>query len=345
MITLVSHGKIIFVVGNSRSGTSMMGRILSAHESILTFNEIHFFEQLWDPTDPCQELSEKEALNLVGRLLSIYRDGYYNERDPKFYRDDAYDIIHELDAPLEPPNLYFSFIQHEVNRAGKDFGCDKTPRNIYYISEILRLFPGAKVILMLRDPRGVLLSQKYKWRRRKLGATGIPFKQIIRFWVNYHPITISFLWNSAVRAALKYDNDPRVRIVQYEHLLADSENVIRGICDLVGVDFHADMFEIPRVGSSIRKDSSDSGIDPVAANSWKDQIENNRTDLYISQRITEKNMVAFDYQVLRFNPNILSVLLSIIMWPLKTALAFILNFSRVKNLSTTLKRRFNGSVR
>ncbi|MFI5135892.1 MAG: sulfotransferase, partial [Chitinophagales bacterium] len=37
----------IFVVGNSRSGTKMMGRILGNHEKVHAFPEMHFFEQLW----------------------------------------------------------------------------------------------------------------------------------------------------------------------------------------------------------------------------------------------------------------------------------------------------------
>lgn len=36
----------IFIVGNSRSGTTMMGRILGNHTDVFTFHELHFFEQL-----------------------------------------------------------------------------------------------------------------------------------------------------------------------------------------------------------------------------------------------------------------------------------------------------------
>ena len=39
--------KQIFVVGSSRSGTTMMGRILGSHTDIFTFNELHFFGTIW----------------------------------------------------------------------------------------------------------------------------------------------------------------------------------------------------------------------------------------------------------------------------------------------------------
>ena len=38
--------KKFFVVGSSRSGTTMMGRILNNHPDIFTFHELHFFEKI-----------------------------------------------------------------------------------------------------------------------------------------------------------------------------------------------------------------------------------------------------------------------------------------------------------
>ena len=46
----MSNPKQIFVVGSSRSGTTMMGRILGNHKDIFTFNELHFFGAIWTNT-------------------------------------------------------------------------------------------------------------------------------------------------------------------------------------------------------------------------------------------------------------------------------------------------------
>lgn len=46
---------------------------------------------------------------------------------------------------------------------------------------------------MVRDPRDVLLSQKYKWKIRFLGANNIPYREVLRCWANYHPIAIAKL--------------------------------------------------------------------------------------------------------------------------------------------------------
>ena len=40
----MSNTQQIFIVGSSRSSTTMMGRILGNHNQIFTFKEIHFLE-------------------------------------------------------------------------------------------------------------------------------------------------------------------------------------------------------------------------------------------------------------------------------------------------------------
>ncbi|NIP95612.1 MAG: sulfotransferase, partial [Akkermansiaceae bacterium] len=42
---------------------------------------------------------------------------------------------------------------------GKRIPCTQTPRNVYYLREILGAYPDARVIWMVRDPRAVLCSQ------------------------------------------------------------------------------------------------------------------------------------------------------------------------------------------
>ena len=39
--------KKIFIVGSSRSGTTMISRILNNNKSVFSFKELHFFSQLF----------------------------------------------------------------------------------------------------------------------------------------------------------------------------------------------------------------------------------------------------------------------------------------------------------
>ena len=60
---------IIFIVGNSRSGTTMMLRIFNNHPKLMVLNELHFFEQLWAPEDINKNISKEQAITLVSKFL------------------------------------------------------------------------------------------------------------------------------------------------------------------------------------------------------------------------------------------------------------------------------------
>ena len=73
----MSNTKQIFVVGSSRSGTTMMGRILGNHSDVFTFKELHFFGTIWT-NNSNQDLNRKKQIDLLSRLLCIQEDGLFN---------------------------------------------------------------------------------------------------------------------------------------------------------------------------------------------------------------------------------------------------------------------------
>src|SRR5215210_2934653 len=150
----------IFVVGNSRSGTTMMGRVLGQHPDVFTLGEIHFFEQLWSAQGGERSISRTEAARLAARLLCIQRDGYLNQSRPDRFYGEAERLLASLrPRDLVPAKIFEAFLVSEAKKNGKTVPCDQTPRNVFYIGEILALYPEARVINMVRDPRDVLLSQ------------------------------------------------------------------------------------------------------------------------------------------------------------------------------------------
>ena len=122
----------VFLVGFPRSGTTMTEQILAAHPRITTTDEEPF-------------------LNTVKSLM-IREAG---ERKP----------IAELLSSLTPPLLmrlrqtYWEAVRQKVGSIEQ--GCvfiDKLPLNIIDLPLINILFPNARVIVALRDPRDVCLS-------------------------------------------------------------------------------------------------------------------------------------------------------------------------------------------
>ena len=58
----------VFIVGNSRSGTTMMSRVFGNHPEIHAFNELHFFGNL--------EGRQLKYADLAKELLDIERSNF-----------------------------------------------------------------------------------------------------------------------------------------------------------------------------------------------------------------------------------------------------------------------------
>ena len=242
----MNNRKQIFVVGNSRSGTTMMGRILNNHSNIFTFKELHFFGKLWSTEDQNNILSAGEGVKLLSRLFCVQEFGIFNQNNPQQFDEISEKIIHnrELNA-LEIFKIFLADISFKNQCI---ISCDHTPGNVFYIQEILNNFPEAKIINLVRDPRDVLLSQKNKWKRRYFGAYGIPIKESIRSYFNYHPITISKIWNTAINVT-KNNKDSRLKTICFENFITYPEKNMKDICQFLEIEFDSNMLKVPNIGS------------------------------------------------------------------------------------------------
>ena len=333
----MSNCKQIFIVGSSRSGTTMMGRILSNNNKVFTFKELHFFGKLWS-NKADQKLSKNSQVEMMSKLLCIQKQGIFDNRGFDIFNKESEKILGKgYDDPLK---LYSIFLDYITNKKGAILSCEQTPANLYYLNEILNYFPKAKVINLVRDQRDVLLSQKNKWRRRYLGAGSIPFSEMIRAFVNYHPILTSKVWSSSLRHTCKYSNHPDVKIIKFEDLLKHPENKIKEVCDFVNIEFNETMLEVPLLGSSLEFDSKSKNIiDKTKINKWKNGGLTT-AEIYLSQVFSSEMMNKFGYSKQTFNTPPFLVLFYFITFPFKVLFAFLFNIHRVNNLHELIKKRF-----
>lgn len=327
----------IFIVGNSRSGTTLMGRILNRHPTIFTFNELHFFEELWNPDDDSTPLSLTEAADLFAQLLNIQRNGYLTRGKTEDFIAEAERSTAELPS-LSPLSVFAAFLDYETKNSEKTRPCEQTPQNTLYIGEILQAFPEARIIHVIRDPRDILLSQKRRWKRPFL-ADNIPKKEAIRYWLNYHPITISKIWQGNINSVRRFSQDSRVKEVRFEELVANPQQIISELCQFIDLSYNDKLLEVPNIGSSnTRDDSAISGIDSSKAQNWYGGGLQD-SEIYWCQQLTGILMEEYGYELKAISANPLNIAFSIFSFPLKLALALPFNLKRVRNLKTAIARR------
>lgn len=331
---------MIFIVGSSRSGTTMTARLLGLNPSVLALNELHFFEQQWQPSDKGRKLGLAEARETLLLLFSSQRDGYYRRHlNPSYEPEvDALLARHQVgDATHEKHQLLPMFADAEAARSGKSLWCEQTPRNVYYLDVIRDLFPEAKIVQLVRDPRDVLLSQKNRWRRRFRGGN-MPWKETIRQWLNYHPITILKLWIGAMRRAQNESGRAGFFVQRYEDLVAQPARSVSSLCAFLGLEYAPSMLAVPKIGSSLRSDKpADLGIDASKVGGWR-RGGLSQAELYLCERLAGPLMSQFDYvsDGVRLTPSVFGHYFS---FPIKLGLAIPFSLDRIGSLGDAIRRR------
>ncbi|MFC1666075.1 sulfotransferase [Pseudomonadota bacterium] len=148
----------IFVVGCSRSGTTLMSKILNRNKDVHSFHELHYFERLWN-ADKSVKLSDQGALELCAKLLLTVREGRRTTSSWQEYLEEAASLgERRSDQEITGFDIYRIVLDAETRKHEKRHACEQTPRNVFYLKSILEEFPGSQILIMIRDPRAILLS-------------------------------------------------------------------------------------------------------------------------------------------------------------------------------------------
>ncbi|HEY2071782.1 MAG TPA: sulfotransferase [Rhizomicrobium sp.] len=191
----------VFLIGFPRSGTTLLENILASHPGVATLEE----------RDMLGEAAKTFLSNAAGR-----------------------DSLATLDAGsiADWRARYWSRVrEHGAVVAGKVF-VDKYPLTTLKLPVVAKLFPRARILFALRDPRDVVLSC-YR-RSFSMNTSMFEFLDLTRAAKFYDAaMTLAQIY----RAHLDLD----WRELRHESLIADFETEARGLCDFLGVPWNAEM--------------------------------------------------------------------------------------------------------
>jgi hypothetical protein len=276
----------IFIVGVSRSGTSLMRKILNASDKIAIAWENHFLGHLIPSEGARYKFRRFGDLldnNNVRKLVdSIYSGDFMKSSR---YRDastqwgwiarkiDKEDFLQRiLDSDRSEQALFTVMMRVFADNKNKSIIGEKTPAHIRYVPTILEWFPGGRIIHMIRDPRAIFVSE---FRRRKEAET-YPYKLLKRFRLLYKIYILlqtTIVWFESVYRYSKYKAlyPNNYYLLRFEDLVGDPQNHITHVCGFLGVDFQDKMLKQFVVSGGFQ--AGQDGFDAGAADRWRQHID------------------------------------------------------------------------
>jgi hypothetical protein len=270
----ITDKKIIVITGASRSGTTLLSFILRNNAQVFGLKELHFFGDVWNPEVPAPQVSRAALEEAVSLVFARQSAGVLAARMTADTRLQAHQLVDSLQAgECSYADAFMAAVSKLASDAGKSIPCLQTPRNIFYAEALLQIFPAAHIVHIVRDPRGVMASQKRRWQRRHLAneKSRIPFLHMVRVWVNYHPYTVAKLWFRATAKARSLIGRDRFTLIRFEDLLREPEGTLRKLCASIGIRFEPAMLDVGQINSSHQSSvhGARKGINPATIDAWR----------------------------------------------------------------------------
>jgi hypothetical protein len=221
----------IFVVGTPRSGTTLVQRMLDAHPNLAVFDELTYFDGILKLRTRVPDLRAPGAVDrLFEAIPRLEQYPYWRNVD-----DLLAETRRRLAADPRPsyPRFYRYFLEAHARRAGKRRWGDKSPANVRRLDALWRMFPGARVIHAIRDPRATVASRlKAEWSSSEVLSTALK-------------------WRLDVEAGRRFAAGGQAQAaayaeVRYEDLVRDPERELRRLCRHLGEPFASCMLDYHR---------------------------------------------------------------------------------------------------
>lgn len=209
---------LFFVAGAPKSGTTWLQLMLDGHPEIYCAGEGHFTDWIGKPfLGLVKEYNKRMKLNND----FIYRDNSYY----RGFSDNEYQFLTAL-------IVRFVLAQHEVKPTAKWIG-DKTPIYAHGLDYLVQVFPEARVVGIVRDPRDAAVSfinQQFRIGRDPTFEVGS--QSYVTFVENF-----ARNWSTSLTKMrdLGAKHPGRYAEICYEALHKDPAN-IRPALELLGVD-------------------------------------------------------------------------------------------------------------
>jgi hypothetical protein len=224
----------IYLAGIERSGTSLMYALLASHPNIAMTRRTNLWTYF---NNQYGDLNKTENLERCLSIMSQYKR-------LRAIQIDTDRVRHEFNQGEKTYARLFMLIEgHFAEKQGKPRWGDKSLNTERYMDDIFAVFPHAKVIHMMRDPRDRYASAKTRWTDMK-GRVGAG----------------TAMWLESVKLARRGQKryPGQYMVVRYEDLVAQPEQMLRKICEFLGEAYVPEMLTMMGAPTHRNKGSNSS---------------------------------------------------------------------------------------
>ncbi|HYI22255.1 MAG TPA: sulfotransferase [Candidatus Limnocylindrales bacterium] len=282
---LPGEPEAIFIVGAARSGTTLMRNILERSPRIAIARENHFLGHLRASEGArhyFRRAGDLASDDTIRRIVEMIYSGEYQRqsrwREVSIYWRWLVENVpqSELEARLlagdrTERGLFAAFLRTYADWQGRPVMGEKTPAHLGWVDTLIEWFPDCRVVHMIRDPRGVYVSDLRR-RRAKLRK---PYS-----WLAKVPGMLSlvlllqstWVWRGAAKRHFTYEKryPKHYKLVRFEDVVTSPDETLGGLFAFLGVEAPPDPTNVKVMARGFKW--GEEGLDADAADRWREHI-------------------------------------------------------------------------
>ena len=269
----------VFIVGMSRTGTTLTRNILNRNPDVGIGGESRFFTVprrmglsrfvgFGERFASAGDLRTDDGLRrIVDAVFASSGRNYWAKLaatgDRARFETDLRASDRSLRALLDAAMALVA--------GGRRIRGEKTPAHLAVVPRLLEWFPDARIVHCMRDPRAVYVSDRRKYADATLPLASRLARATGPLFQLYAALDVALQFRRAARLDRRYAArfPGRYLRIRFEDLVRDPVATVRRLSEFLGIAFEPAMLEQPVANSSYVPRGEPLGIDPASADRWR----------------------------------------------------------------------------